>query len=122
MENKKYLSLQIFKNEGQDFSNGGLSSKSNTCYIECEDGWLENPPEDKIVKLVEGAFGTIHLEPVKPVEKNCVGYMMGGCYVSTSDGRFSKMVEKLLGVRSWHGAVALHDRTETQEDYHWMSM
>lgn len=121
---KKYLSLEIFKNNGQDFSNGGLSSKSNTCYIESDEGWIEESrvPQDQIVKLELGAFGTIHLVPIKEIPNGNVGYMFGGCYVATSDSRFSKLVEKLLGVRSWHGAVALHDRTETQEEYHWLSM
>lgn len=120
---KKYLSLSIFKNEGQDFSNGGLSSKTNTCYIECEEGYIEESrvPQDQIVKLELGAFGSIHLVPIKEVPKNNVGYMFGGCYVSTSDGRFDKMVEKLLGHRLY-GAVALHDRTETQKEYDWLSM
>ena len=119
---KKYLSLSIFKNSGQDFSNGGLSSKSNTCYIESEEGWIDESrvPQDQIVKLELGAFGSIHLVPIKETPKGHVGYMMGGCYVATSDSRFNEMVEKILG-HSWYGAIALHDRTESQEMYDLMS-
>lgn len=120
---RKYIKLEIFKNRGEDYSNGGLSSYFDSCYLECEDGWIEEDrvPKSAIVELVDNAFGTVCLQPIKPVESNEVGYMMGGCYVSSSDSRFSKMVEKKLGVRSWHGAVALHDRTETQEMYDLMS-
>lgn len=122
-EMKKYLSLEIFKNNGEDFSNGGLSSKTNTCYIECKEGWIDESrvPTDQIVKLELGAFGSIHLVPIKEVPSGNVGYMFGGCYVATSDGRLDKMVEELLGHRLY-GAIALHDRTETQEEYHWLSI
>ena len=113
---KKYISLRIFKNRN-DCSNGGLSHKYNECFIECNDGWIDESkvPEDAIVKLEKGCFGSIHLVPVKPVSSNCVGYMFGGCYISSSDGRWSKMVEE-FGYPS-HCAIALHDRTETQEEY-----
>lgn len=120
---KKYISVNIFKANGEDWSNGGLSSKYNECYVECEDGWIteDRVPQDAIVQIVSNAFGTIAAKPFAPVEKDCVGYMFGGCYISSSDSRFSKICEKLLG-HSFHGAVALHDRTETQKEYNLLSM
>lgn len=48
--------------------------------------------------------------------KNGIGPMMGGAYVATSDSRFTQKAEDLLGVR-FYGAVALHDRFETVEQY-----
>lgn len=59
------------------------------------------------------------------VESKCngerrVGPMMGGCYVSTSDSRFSRAVEDLLGHR-FYGAVPLHDRFETADEYRVLS-
>lgn len=119
---KKYISLEIFKNRGRDCSNGGLSDNYNTCYIECKRGWIDegNVPEDAIVKVVKGALGTIHLEPIKAVPGDSVGYMFGGCYVATSDSRFSELVEEETGVH-FYGAIALHDRTETWHEYEVLS-
>jgi hypothetical protein len=37
--------------------------------------------------------------------------MFGGCYVATSDSRFSRKIENLLGF-PYYGAVPLHDRVE----------
>ena len=117
---KKYLALNIYKPGYGDCSNGGLSSKYESCYIECEDGWMDEDkvPADAIVKLEKGAFGTVHLVPEEPTDANHTPYMFGGCYVSTSDSRWSKMIEK-LGLS--HVAIALHDRTETWEDYEALS-
>ena len=116
---KKYLKLEIFKSQMGDCSNGGLSSKYGTCFVECDCGnWDEkNVPENAIVKLEKGAFGTIHLIPAKPIEKGCVGYMFGGCYCASSDSRFGELIEQQFGISHWHGAIALHDRTETQKEY-----
>lgn len=115
---KKYIPLHIYKNKGESWSNGGLSDKYNECYIECPDGFLTEDmiKEDAIVRLEAGAFGTIKLVPIKPVPENHVGYMMGGCYVATSDGRLNRLIEKTFGCH-FYGAIALHDRTETWEDY-----
>lgn len=114
----KYLSLEIYKHYGMDFSGKGLSYKTSKCYIACPDGYIEEEkvPQDQIVKLVHGAFGSIILEPVQPVPNGRVGYMFGGCYVASSDGRFSKLIKEFTG-KDFYGAIPLHDRTETQEDY-----
>ena len=112
----KYISLEIYKPHYGDCSNDGLSSKYYKCYIEHEEGWIDEKdvPKDAIVKIVAGAFGSYHLEPIMPVAKDSVGYMMGGCYVSSSDSRWSRLIEK-IGIN--HCAMALHDRTETYKEY-----
>lgn len=120
---KKFLALYIYKEKGRDWSNGGLSSKYDECYIECEDGYLteDQVPADAIVKLSEpNIFGSFSLVPVQPVPEGYVSYMAGGCYVATSDGRFSRLIEKKFGIH-FYGAVALHDRTETWEEYEVLS-
>lgn len=117
---KRFIRVGIYKCGGQDFSNGGLSSHYNYCYLEHEHGNYKeseiNP--DAMIKLEKGAFGSINAKPIKPVEKGCVGYMMGGCYIASCDSRFSELVEKMGGS---YGAIALHDRTETYEVYDLMS-
>lgn len=49
-------------------------------------------------------------------KKGMIGPMSGGCYVSSSDSRFSEMVRQACG-RDFYGAVALHDRYETPAQY-----
>ena len=117
---KKYLPLNIYKPGYGDCSNGGLSSKYCNCYIECKDGWVNEKDilPDAIVKLEKGAFGTVHLVPCKPSDANHTNYMFGGCFVSSSDSRWSKMLEE-YGLS--HVAIALHDRTETWEEYDMLS-
>ena len=39
--------------------------------------------------------------------------MMGGSYVAACDSRFNDKIEELTGIR-FYGAVALHDRTESE--------
>lgn len=118
---KKYLMLNIYKPGHGDCSNGGLSSKYCACYIECERGNYKESEilEDSIVKLEKGAFGSVHLVPVKPTDSNHTNYMFGGCYVSTSDSRWSEILKE-FGAPS-HCAIALHDRTETWEEYDMLS-
>lgn len=119
---KKYLSINIYKPGHGDCSNGGLSSKYDTCYIECKDGWIDEDhvPTDAIVKLEKGAFGTVHLVPIAPTDADHTNYMFGGCYVACSDFRWSCLLDKFqLGLS--HCAIALHDRTETWEEYDMLS-
>ena len=46
-----------------------------------------------------------------PVSKKGKWTMFGGNYASTSDSRFSRLCDQLLG-GSFYGAVAVHDRVE----------
>ena len=117
---KKFISLHIYKWDGCSFSNKGLSEKSNTCYIETNEGNLaeEDIDSDLIVTLRTGLFGTLYLEPVKPVQSGSVGYMFGGCYVSSSDARFDRLVRNFTGNKNiFAGALPLHDRCESTEEY-----
>jgi hypothetical protein len=109
------LIANIYKNNGQDFSNGGLSSRVNEVTVVNVDGPFE-PTEDRpAVLLVEGnARGTVKVVPALEGGDGWTawpGSMMGGCYVATSDARFTQAVEDLLGI-SFYGAIALHDRYE----------
>lgn len=46
----------------------------------------------------------------------CVGPMMDGNFLHSSDSRFAAECERVLGAR-FYGAVALHDRYETVGQY-----
>lgn len=66
-------------------------------------GPFEPNADAPAVKLVvRNLYGkrVIHAEPVAPGH-----YMFGGCYIATSDSRFSEAT-------GFYGAVALHDRSE----------
>jgi hypothetical protein len=62
------------------------------------------------VELRRNQFGDVYcVAPPTPLQQGNSGHpMMGGCYVATSDSRFSKAT----GI---YGAVPLHDRYETSE-------
>lgn len=100
-------------------ANGGWTEEHNELFVACHDGNCEVADDNPaLFDLVAGPFGTIHLRPRNGGEG--VGPMMGGSYAGTSDSRFSKMCAELTG-HPWHGAVAVHDRYESQELYDRMS-
>lgn len=96
-----------------DCTNGGVSSKYDSLLVTCDRGWIDvdedNLPENlmKVVKRENFGQTTYHLEPV--VKATGVGWMNGGNFASSSDGRFSELVGGM------YGAVAIHDRTESRE-------
>jgi hypothetical protein len=127
------LTAYIYKSGLGDCSNGGISSRADKVTLVNVEGPFE-PTEDrpaamlvpgntagtvKVVAAVAGDDGTY-----APVKQNGdgkqVGPMMGGAYVATSDSRFSRAVEDLLGHR-FYGAVPLHDRFESAAEYESMS-
>jgi hypothetical protein len=104
-------------------SNGGLSSRHQTAYLypagtlpsEIDPAKLDQAVEIK-VRNIGGLV--LHLQPInEPVNAaKLIGPMMGGYYGATSDSRFSAEAERLSGQR-FYGAMALHDRWETQAQY-----
>jgi len=85
-------------------SNGGLSSYCQRLEI------------GKDIELVKGNLGSCIARPIEKPPEGHIGWMSGGCYISTHDSRFSEAVEHILGHR-FYGAIPLHDRSETQELY-----
>ena len=114
----KALFVEVFSNPlYRGCANGGVSERYDSLYVACPEGNYEvEDTNPRLVKLEANAFGTIKAVPLAKVKANEVGYMFGGSYISTSDSRFSDMCEQLLG-HPFYGAVALHDRTETYEEY-----
>lgn len=101
----------IYKHNGEDCSNGGLSSKFNEVYVPVKDGHIEvsldNPPENLVRIVRRQLFGReyVHFEPWS-AKASGKWYMFGGTYVDDSDSRFREEVN------NGGYPVSLHDRTE----------
>lgn len=113
------ISLNVYKHGKYDCTNGGISSKFNELLCLCDDGPIhvdmDNPPENLVKVVKRDFFGmtTYCVEPV--VDPHGAGWMMGGNYAATSDSRFSRLVGDM------YGAVAIHDRQESWEEYEMLS-
>lgn len=102
------LHLTVYRNPKYDCTMGGITSKYDTLTVINAEGPFEPTDDAPAVELVKHV-GTVHL---KPVERDPgKWYCMGGNYAGTSDSRFGKAIEKMLGHR-FYGAVAVHDRAE----------
>jgi hypothetical protein len=76
-------------------------------------------PAVKLVFRIVAGNPVVHAEPVHPVKNGNVGWMMGGCYIATSDSRLGEF----LRVNGFTGymAIPLHDRQETYAEYEALS-
>ena len=83
---------------------------------------FEVTPDAPAVKLVFRSFGgrkIVHAEPVEPCKPGNVGYMAGGAFI-TADSRLSEFLRK--NGLELYGAISLHDRQETAEEYRALSI
>lgn len=115
----KALPINVYRHGKTDCTNHGISSRFNELLLVCPRGFVdvdpENPPENLAVLEKRHLFGR-DVYSIKPYAKaEGVGWMMGGNYGATSDSRFSDMLGGM------YGAVAIHDRDETQEQYDMLS-
>lgn len=108
----KALPISIYKNEGRDWSNNGISSRYDELLLVHPEGFInidENNPPKNLVKIVERKLynGEVHrhIEPV--ARPKGVGWMAGGCIAYSSDSRFNRL--------SGGYPLQLHDRCESQE-------
>jgi len=102
---KKLGTMNVYKNNGKDCSNGGISSLFDTVEI-----WnqpkdiLDIPPScpDNAVYIVEDVcVGKCRIRAI-PITLRNKSTMFGGCFIYTSNG-----------VVPHHGeAIKLHDRVE----------
>lgn len=122
MTAQRGIRLSIYKDKGQDFSNGGVSSYTDQVTLvegphgEQVKGPFEPTEEAPAVKIVKKSVGGRVSYSVQPVEAPGDGtpWMAGGTYVGTSDSRFSD----LTGI---YGALSFHDRTESWALYNALS-
>jgi hypothetical protein len=76
-------------------------------------GPFEPTADAPAAKLVQG-YGKTAI--IVPADDYVGGFQMfGGAYGATSDSRFARAVEAIVGIS--HLAVAIHDRRETAEQY-----
>jgi hypothetical protein len=120
----KGLHLDVYKHGKYDSTNGGLSGKVTSITVVNlgpDSEVFDVTPDAPAFKLVINSYNTLKLVPVgDPRAEECIGPMFGGNYAATSDSRFSRACEKLLG-HSFYGAVPIHDRFETQRQYNALS-
>jgi hypothetical protein len=120
------LILDIYKNQGRDWSNGGVSSRYDRVTVvgmihygnradvipfpkssRVPFAPTDDAPAAVLVRRMLGGEPTYHVEPlVRPA--GMVGFMAGGTYVATSDSRLRHLAFDLP-----YGALSFHDRCET---------
>ena len=113
------LTVSVFRSSIGDCTHGGISSSANDICLVNVDG-PSNPCEGVPAALlikgnVEGAVKIV------PAVINGKGeyiptkawVMMGGNYAATSDSRFHRAVQAIIGKGACsYGAVPIHDRIE----------
>jgi hypothetical protein len=118
-------SIYVNKEPGyENCSNGGISSRFNQVCIVNAEGPSQPRPDCPAVIIETHVKGIVRAIPAQNVQgewravemAHCVGPMAGGAFIATSDSRFGELVRKLIDGQ-FYGAVALHDRFESMEDY-----
>jgi hypothetical protein len=81
-------------------------------------GRLSQEVTNQLSNWFKGPGGRGHaiLHPVEEKKAGMVGPMFGGNFGYSSDSRWSEAVRELTG-SPHYGAVAIHDRYDTPEDY-----
>lgn len=112
------LLVNVYRTGITDCTNSGISSRTDQLCLMNVDGPFEPSERALPAMLVKNHGNTVKIVPCwagisdhgewYPTEAHV---MMGGNYAASSDSRFSKAVEDLLGHR-FYGAVAIHDRVE----------
>jgi len=108
------LLISVYKSEGTDCTNGGVSSRDikGLCVTNIDGPF--NPSEDyPAAVLTAQHFGFGSVLSIVPKENFNGHHMFGGNYASTSDSRFSTAARKLLENDQYFiGAIPIHDRSE----------
>lgn len=105
-----------------DCTNGGVTSPARGY----TDAYIVGPgiapvfdvddrrPVLKLVKRILWGVPYYHAEPLDPPPAGSVGWMAGGNFVYTSDSRFNDATARY--------PIAVHDRSETTEEYASLSL
>lgn len=126
----KGLVLDVYRNaSGGDFTNGGISAHAGRVTVTGvrfmgramvslsslpEDAQVSAPkpeaPEVVLVVRTHAHGRWLHLEPAEGAPEGTVGLMMGGNFAGSSDSRWAELTGGI-------DLVAIHDRSETPEQY-----
>lgn len=121
MENPRGHYVEVLRGK-HDSTNGGLSNRFNDFVLVDEQRPIDTlpfSPDDKtpglrVVRRWAGSANEyVHAEPLEPLPEGHVGWMFGGHFVYSSDSRFRQNVNAY--------PIPLHDRSETQEQYDYLS-
>ena len=97
----------IYRPKRGDSSNGGISSRCDEVTVTGIGAEnfeaTEERPAVRLVKRTIGGATVVHAEPAG--DRPPGGWMFGGSFISTCDGRFGRAV-------GFYGALAFHDRNE----------
>ena len=113
------LIVNVFRCYLGDCTNGGASSTVDTVCVVNIPGPFEPGPDRPAFELVHRPENTHAI--LRPVNSRLgIGPMFGGNFGYSSDSRFSEAVRNLTGLPNY-GAVHIHDRFETPEQYEILS-
>ena len=103
------LRCNVYKSGG-DCSNGGVSAENSFVLLDIlgkqDEPEINGTPVVRLIRRRIAGAEYLHAEPVAPVPARQNGYMHGGCFIHSSDGRFPNAYP-----------IALHDRTEVPQNY-----
>ena len=107
--------VNVLSRRDGDRSNGGVSRTNDTLLVIEAGAAAPLDATMPVMVLVQHAPGAVSLRPLHhtPSSKGEVGPIAGG-NLAVGDKRFNEAVQKLLGTK-FYGAVAIHDRFESQE-------
>jgi hypothetical protein len=107
-----YRQVEINERTGEtelvDCTNGGVSSRVDMLYVECDTGHVTDPPDELKFRVERRSPTYLAIVPVHQPE-GLVGPICGGNLATTSDSRLD-------------GIFHIHDRFDTQELYDALSI
>lgn len=120
------LRLNVYTPSYGECSNFGITHTYDDVLVLCHEGPvkidLDDPPKN-LMRLERGTVAqkakTLRLVPATGDTTDLIGPMMGGCYASTSDSRWHRILADYVGKENAYiaSAVPIHDRYETQDQY-----
>ena len=114
------LTVNVYRWGLGDCTNGGASAEVKSICVVNIPGPFNPRPDTPAFELVQGRGGQGHAI-LRPVDgRGGIGPMFGGNFGYSSDSRFGEAVRELTG-SNHYGAVHIHDRYETPEQYEVLS-
>ena len=122
------LMLTVARRAGADCTNGGITSEAEYIFMACDGGnHLVDVDDPHLFKLDINRIGKNRhprLLPFKEVGEKVAGPMFGGNHAFSSDARLHEVLTFALlsEADAWLiGALPVHDRVETWEQYEVLS-